>query len=193
LRIALFGGTFDPVHNGHLTMAREAARRCALDRILLIPAGRPPHKSAGPYASYEDRLRMVELACEGDQRLKPSRLEEGEQKSYTIDTITKLRARVSPDDQLYFLIGADAFADIETWHRWREVVRAVEFIVVSRPHRHYEVPPEVRAHTLDDLEVATSSSDIRTRIARGDYDIDVPPAVLEYIKRRGLYRSLTSA
>jgi len=193
LRIALFGGTFDPVHNGHLTMAREAVRRCALDRILLIPAGRPPHKSAGPYASYEDRLRMVELACEGEQRLEPSRLEEGERKSYTIDTITKVRERVSPGDQLYFLIGADAFADIETWHRWREVVGAVEFIVVSRPHRHYEVPPEVHAHTLDDLEVATSSSDIRTRIARGDYDIDVPAAVLEYIKRRELYRSLTSA
>ena len=193
MRIALFGGTFDPVHNGHLTMAREAVRRCALDRILLIPAGRPPHKSAGPYASYEDRLRMVELACEGEQRLEPSRLEEGERKSYTIDTITKVRERVSPGDQLYFLIGADAFADIETWHRWREVVSAVEFIVVSRPHRHYEVPPEVRAQTLDDLEVATSSSDIRTRIARGDYDIDVPAAVLEYIKRRELYRSLTSA
>jgi len=193
LRIALFGGTFDPVHNGHLTMAREAVRRCALDRILLIPAGRPPHKSAGPHASYEDRLRMVELACEGEQRLEPSRLEEGEQKSYTIDTITKVRARVSPGDQLYFLIGADAFADIETWHRWREVVSAVEFIVVSRPHRHYEVPPEVRAQTLDDLEVATSSSDIRTKISRRDYDIDVPAAVLEYIKRRGLYRSLTPA
>jgi nicotinate-nucleotide adenylyltransferase len=192
LKIALFGGTFDPVHNGHLTMAREAARRCGLDRVLLIPAGRPPHKSAGPYAPYEDRLRMVELACRGEPRLEASRLEEGEQRSYTIDTIAKLRAIVPPDDQLYFLIGADAFAEIETWHRWPEVVHAVGFIVVSRPRRHYRVPAESRVERLDDLEVPTSSSEIRRKIARGDFDIDVPPAVLHYIKERGLYRTCLS-
>ena len=189
MRIALFGGTFDPVHNGHLTMAREAARRCELDRVLLIPAGRPPHKSTGPYAPYEDRLRMVELACQGEPRLEPSRLEEGEQKSYTIDTIAKLRANMPPDADLYFLIGADAFAEIETWRRWEEVVRAVGFIVVSRPRRHYEVPREARVQRLDDLEVPTSSSEIRRKIARGDFDIDVPPPVLQYIKERGLYRT----
>ena len=181
MRIALFGGTFDPVHNGHLTMAREAARRCEeeLDRVLLIPAGKPPHKSIGPYAPYEDRFGMVELACDGLPRLEPSRLEEGEQRSYTIDTIAKLRTVVSPDDDLYFLIGADAFADIETWRRWPDVVRAVEFIVVSRPRRKYDVPAEARVRRLDDLEVPTSSSEIRRKIARGDFDIDVPPAVLQ--------------
>src|SRR5438105_2516697 len=173
-------------------MAREAARRCGLDRVLLIPAGRPPHKTAGPYAPYEDRLRMVELACTGEPRLEASRLEEGEQRSYTIDTIAKLRAIVPPDDQLYFLIGADAFAEIETWHRWPEVVRAVGFIVVSRPRRHYQVPPEARVERLDDLEVPTSSSEIRRKIARGDFDIDVPLAVLQYIKERGLYRTCLS-
>jgi len=190
LRIALFGGTFDPVHNGHLTMAREAARRCELDRVLLIPAGRPPHKSIGPYAPYEDRFCMVELACDGLPRLEPSRLEEGEQRSYTIDTIAKLRTVVSPDDDLYFLIGADAFADIETWRRWTDVVRAVEFIVVSRPRRKYDVPAAARVRRLDDLEVPTSSSEIRRKIGRGDFDIDVPPAVLQYIKEHGLYRSV---
>jgi nicotinate-nucleotide adenylyltransferase len=189
LRIALFGGTFDPVHNGHLTIAREAARRCKLDRVLLIPAGRPPHKAAGPHASYRDRLRMVELACVDEPRLEASRLEEGEGKSYSIDTITRLRAQVAIEDRLYFLIGADAFAEIDTWHRWPEVVRAVEFIVVSRPRGKYEVPREARIVRLDDLEVPTSSSEIRQKIARGDFAIDVPPAVLQYIKERNLYGS----
>ena len=170
-------------------MAREAARRCELDCVLLIPAGRPPHKSAGPYASYADRLRMVQLACAGEPRLQPSRLEEGTEKNFTIDTISRLRAQVPPEDQLYFLIGADAFAEIETWHRWPEVVRAVRFIVVSRPKRHYEVPGEARVERLDDLEVPTSSSEIRRKIAHGDFDLDVPPAVLQYIKERGLYRT----
>src|SRR2546423_13540191 len=130
---------------------------------------------------------MVELACAGEARLEPSRLEEGAEKSYTIDTITTLRARVAPEDKLYFLIGADAFAEIETWRRWPEVVRAVQFIVVSRPKRHYEVPPEARVERLDDLEVPTSSSEIRRKIAQGDFNLDVPPAVLQYIKERGLY------
>ena len=191
MRIALFGGTFDPVHNGHLTMAREAARRCTLDRVLLIPAGRPPHKSAGPYASYADRLRMVELACLDEPRLEPSRLEEGSQKNYTIDTIERLRVQVSPADELFFLIGADAFAEIETWHRWREVVSAVEFIVVSRPRRQYEAPAEARLVRLDDLEVPTSSSEIRRKIGRGEFDIDVPKAVLQYIRDRGLYGAVS--
>jgi nicotinate-nucleotide adenylyltransferase len=192
LRIGLFGGTFDPVHNGQLTLAREAARRCGLDRVLLIPAGRPPHKAAGPHAPYLDRLRMVELACRNEPRLEPSRLEEGPQKSYTFDTIARLRTQVAPDDSLYFLIGADAFAEIETWHRWTEVVRAVEFIVVSRPRRHYEIPAEARVQRLDDLEVPTSSSEIRRKIAQGDFNIDVPHEVLQYIKDRGLYSSCSS-
>jgi len=177
------------VHNGHLTIAREAGRRCELDRVLLIPAARPPHKTAGPCASYEDRLRMVELACAGEERLEASRLEDGDRKSYSIDTIEKLRAQVAPGDRLYFLIGADAFADIRTWHRWPEVVSAVEFIVVSRPRRNYEVPREARVERLDDLEVPTSSSEIRKKVAQSDFSVDVPPAVLHYIRERGLYRS----
>ena len=192
MRLALFGGTFDPVHNGHLTMAREAARRCELDRVLFIPAGRPPHKSAGPYAPYADRLRMVELACAGEPRFEASRLEEGEQNSYTIDTIGRLRPTLTPSDELFFLIGADAFAEIKTWRRWLDVVRAVQFIVVSRPRGRYEIPPEARVHRLDGLELPTSSSDIRKKVAAGDFDIDVPPAVLEYIRNRGLYSRLGS-
>ena len=187
MRLAIFGGTFDPIHNGHLAMARAARRRCELDCVLLIPAARPPHKATGPHAPYEDRLRMVELACAGEPRLEASRLEAGTATSYSIETIEKVRAGLAPGDPLFFLIGADAFSEIESWRRWREVVRAVEFIVVSRPQRQYAIPPGARVHRLDDLEVPTSSSEIRRTLARGNLDVDVPPAVLNYIRRHGLY------
>src|ERR1700687_1649167 len=100
-------------------MAREAAGRGELDRVLFIPAGHPPHKSAGPHAPYPDRLRMGELGFGAEPRFEAPRLEEGEQKSYTIDTIARLRPALSPSDQLFFLIGADAFAEIETWRGGR--------------------------------------------------------------------------
>jgi nicotinate-nucleotide adenylyltransferase len=187
LRLAIFGGTFDPIHNGHLAIAREAARQFDLDRVLFIPAGRPPHKAAGPRASYEHRLRMVELACAPDPRFEPSRLEAGSQTSYSIDTIGKVRASLASDDELYFIMGADAFAEIETWHRWRDVLRSVEFIVVSRPGRQYNVPAGARVQGLDNLELQASSSEIRERLARGDFDVDVPPAVLAYIRQHHLY------
>ena len=187
MRLALFGGTFDPIHNGHLAMAREAARRCALDRVLFIPAARPPHKSAGPHAPYEDRLRMVELACAGEPRFEASRLEAGPGRSYSIDTIEAVRAELAPGDQLFFLIGADAFSEIESWRRWQDVIRAVQFIVVSRPARQYRIPPGACVHRLDDLEVPTSSSGIRRKLAQLDFEVDMPAAVLDYIRCHKLY------
>jgi len=190
MRLAIFGGTFDPIHNGHLAMAREATRRCALDRVLLVPAARPPHKSEGPHAPYEDRFRMVELACAGKPPFEASRLEAGTAMSYSIDTIEKVRAGLTPADRLLFLIGADAFREIESWRRWQEVVRSVEFIVVSRPRRQYAIPSDARVHRLDDLEVPTSSSDIRRKLARGEFDVDVPPGVLDYIRARRLYENV---
>src|SRR4051812_29860577 len=115
MRLALFGGTFDPIHNAHLAVAREAADRFGLDRVLFIPAARPPHKQRGPHASYEDRVRMAELSTAADPRFQVSRLEEGTVRSYSIDTIEKARAGLSPGDELFFIIGADAFAEIQTW------------------------------------------------------------------------------
>ena len=187
MRLAIFGGTFDPIHNGHLAMARAAARCCDLERVLFIPAGTPPHKAAGTHAPYADRVRMVELACAGEPRFEVSRLEAGAQKSYSIDTIGKVRATLAPDDELCFLIGADAFAEIKTWHRYQDVLRAVEFIVVSRPRCQYAIPPGARVRKLDDLEVPASSSEIRRKLAAGDWSVDVPPAVREYIRSNRLY------
>jgi nicotinate-nucleotide adenylyltransferase len=189
LKLAIFGGTFDPIHNGHLAIAREAVRQWDLARVVFIPAGRPPHKAGVTHAPYEDRLRMVELACGDEPRFEASRLEAGAAKSYSINTIEKVRATLAAQDELYFLIGADAFAEIETWRRWKEVVAAVKFLVVSRPGHQYAIPEGARAHRLDTLDLPTSSSEIRRQLAQGCVNVDVPAAVLVYIRTGRLYMS----
>jgi nicotinate-nucleotide adenylyltransferase len=195
LRLALFGGAFDPIHNGHLAVARAAAARFRLDRLLFVPAARPPHKPAC-HAPYADRVRMIEIAVEEerDARFAVSLLEDGAGPSYSIDTIEKVRAEM-PDGELFFLIGADAFADIRSWRRWREVARAVVFLVVSRPGHLYEIPPETRVERLDTVELPVSSSEIRPKLAAGKQDagellLDVPLRVLGYIASRHLYTGL---
>jgi nicotinate-nucleotide adenylyltransferase len=188
LKLALFGGTFDPIHNAHLKIAGEAATQFSLDRVWFIPASRPPHKSAVTSTPYDARYRMVQLACAGQPMFEASRIEEGEEKSYSIETIRRVRAALEQADQLYFLIGADAFAEIRTWRRWHEVIASVDFIVVSRPGGLYEVPAGAHVHPLEGVNLPVSSSEIRRRLAAGDEDVDVPASVLAYITEHGLYR-----
>ena len=185
MRLALFGGTFDPIHNAHLTVAQEAASQFQLDQVWFIPAAHPPHKAASSSASYEDRFRMTELACQTDPRFVASRLEEGERKSYTIDTIARVRAG---GEQPYFIIGADAFAEIATWHRWQELVGMTEFIVVTRPGHEYTAPPGARVHRLETVALPVSSSEIRKQLASGQIPPELPFPVAEYIVEKGLYR-----
>ncbi len=187
MRVAIFGGTFDPIHSAHLTVAREAAQAYSLDRVLFVPASHPPHKTGATAADYEDRYRMVELACQDEALFEPSRLEAGERKSYSVDTIERVKSTLDADDTLFFLIGADAFAEVQTWYRWRDVLRAVEFIVVTRPGHGYSVPPGARVHRLDSVALEVSSSTIRARLAAGDTPDELPCPVLEYIRARGLY------
>jgi nicotinate-nucleotide adenylyltransferase len=191
LRLAIFGGTFDPIHWAHLAIAREAIERCRLDRVLLVPADNPPHKTGVTNTPYENRVRMAEIACRGLPHLEVSRLEAGTQRSYSIDTIRKVRAGIAPADELFFVIGADAFADIRTWHQWQDVVREVSFLVVSRPGAIYDVPPEARVERLDRLDLTISSSEIRRGLAAGKRPAEVPPAVLEYILANSLYGTHT--
>ena len=132
---------------------------------------------------------MVELACAGEPAFEPSRLEAGEERSYSIRTIEKVRARLGPGGEPFFLIGADAFAEIRTWRQWEDVVRVVTFIVASRPGHQYEVPPGARVHRLETLDLTVSSSDVRQRLAAGDLVVPVPPPVLAYLRERGLYGS----
>ncbi len=187
MRLAIFGGTFDPIHKAHVAMAAEAADRFQLDRVLFVPAANPPHKSGLTYAAYEDRVRMAQLASNGDPRFQVSRLEEGPGRSYSVDTVEKVRATLGPSDELFFLIGADAFAEIETWHRWRKLIAEVTFIVVSRPGHRYRIPEGARVERLETVDLPVSSSEIRSALAAGKRPAEIPEAVIEHILRHVLY------
>jgi nicotinate-nucleotide adenylyltransferase len=187
-RTAVFGGTFDPIHSAHLAMARAALEEfggAGLVRILFVPAANPPHKSGASMAAWEDRVRMVELACAGQPEFEVSRIEQDANPSYSVLTIERLLAE--GEGPLAFLIGADAFAEIRTWYRWQDVIRLVEFIVVTRPGFDYDAPDGAVVHELGGVDLPVSSSEVRERIARGEGDVPVPRRVLEYIRQRGLY------
>jgi nicotinate-nucleotide adenylyltransferase len=131
---------------------------------------------------------MAELACAEEPRFEVSRLEEGTRRSYSIVTIEKVRATLTPADELFFLIGADAFAEIETWYRWQDVARQVVFLVVPRPGHEFDVPPGVRAERMDAPQMDISSSAIRPRLQAGERPAEVPGAVLDHIAEQRLYR-----
>ena len=172
-------------------MAAAAADEFHLSRVLFVPAHHPPHKGGVTYAPYEDRVHMVEIACAADRRFEASRLEEGTERSYSIDTIEKLRATLAPEDELFFIIGADAFAEVRTWLRWKDVARAVRFLVVSRPGYRYDVPSEIKAERLDTVDLPASSSQVRQALAASNTPESVPEGVMQYIKVHCLY-SVTS-
>jgi len=189
MRRAIFGGTFDPIHHAHLVVAREAADAFSLDQVLFIPAANPPHKEAG--TPYEHRYKMVELACTEDSRFLPSRLEQEPRKSYSIHTIERVKSIGGVTGEVFFVIGADAFAEIQSWFRWQDVVREVEFIVVTRPGHDYESPPGACVHRLETVALPVSSSEIRAALARGETPAELPQAVLDYIRAHGLYTTST--
>ncbi len=188
-RTAVFGGTFDPIHNAHLEVARAAAASFSLERVIFVPAATPPHKR-GAMASYEDRVRMVELACAGEPGFEVSRIEEGTGPSYSVQTIERLMERGYRD--LSFLIGADAFAEISSWHRWRDLARMVEFLVVTRPGAAYAVPEGLKVRELAGVWLDVSSSSVRSALEEHAADVPVPAVVLEWILAQGLYQSRES-
>lgn len=188
-RIGLFGGTFDPIHRGHLQIAREAAQKFALDRVLLIPAANPPHKTAAALTPYADRLRMTEIACAPYPEFCASALESGPEKSYTVETLEHVRRDLFEEGELFFIIGADAFREIETWKCWRRVLKLTDFIVISRPGSDYGVPEHARVHRMNDVEIPISSSDIRKRLAAGERVPQLPEEVYSYIREHELYKA----
>jgi nicotinate-nucleotide adenylyltransferase len=134
MKIALFGGTFDPVHLGHLAVARAAAEKFDLNRIYFAPADLPPHKQKRQLTDFHHRFAMLALATANDPRFVPSLLDAHTgQPNYSIDTVRRLKSALKKSDKLYFLIGIDAFKDISTWYKPVELLSEVEFIVVSRP------------------------------------------------------------
>jgi nicotinate-nucleotide adenylyltransferase len=138
MNVAIFGGTFDPVHRGHIAVARAAQRAFDLGRLYFVPADIPPHKQREPITPYYHRYAMLVLATQGEKSYLPSLMEApGEEArrapSFTIDTMRRFRALLPKSDRLFFLIGIDAFLDIAKWHEPEALLREVDFIVASRP------------------------------------------------------------
>jgi len=236
MNIGLFGGTFDPIHRGHLALAEAARERCKLSRILFVPANVPPHKQAQPLSEFAHRYAMIALATEQERAFEPSLLEapadcEGtgsskggnkkslEKPNYTIDTVKRIKQSLKKSDRLFLLIGIDAFADIAKWRQSEALFRECEFVVASRPgfsladvanalpaslrprqevtrpfHKQAAtgdlVLSGVTIHLLDQVYQPVSSTAIRQAVAAGkSLARFVEPAVADYIKKTGLYKS----
>jgi nicotinate-nucleotide adenylyltransferase len=202
VRIGLFGGSFDPIHSGHVAAARAARAALRLDRVLFVPTGRPPHKPDRGFAPALARYAMVELALLDDAELWASPLELDEARpTYTIDTVERLR-RESPRDEHLLLVGADSLAALDTWRRWRDLVAAVEIGVLARPGFAREalaaaLPAELAA-ALADARITwiervahpASSTEIRRRLAAGEPLPDgwLDARVLSFAAKYRLYR-----
>ena len=191
-RIGIFGGTFDPVHVGHLVAALEARQVLGLDRVLLVVANDPWQKSGRRSVTpAEDRFAVVASAVEGLSGLEASRVEiDRGGKSYTADTVHEL-AQANPGAELYLVVGADVAADLGTWRRVEELVDAVTLVVVERGGvRHRPEPAGWRARHVAIPALEISSSDLRRRFREGhNVDFLVPEAAIRCIRRRGLYAS----
>ena len=186
-RVGVFGGTFDPVHVGHVVVAAEVRSRLGLDRVLVVPAGDPWQKRGQVVASARDRLALVELAVAGVDGVEASAVEvEREGPSVTADT---LEALLGPGHELFLVLGADAAANMPTWRRLEETRELATVVVVEREGEHADPPgpgwawTHVRVPRLD-----ISSSDIRDRLAEGrPVDGLLPGATLAYIREHDLY------
>jgi nicotinate-nucleotide adenylyltransferase len=167
MRIGLFGGSFNPVHNAHIRIAAEAQRACQLDSVVFIPAAEPPHKPLAGDISFVHRLTMVRLAIAGRNDFQVSAVEaEREGKSYSIETIVLFRERF-PDDELFFIVGGDSFREIGTWHRYAEIFAFCNLIVVERPGHPVIDPLEILTDAIRGDFSYTSSTGCLTHVASG--------------------------
>ena len=209
-RIGILGGTFDPVHIGHLRGALEVADALALDELRLTPSARPPHRDT-PQVSAQDRLAMVECAVAGVAPLVVDARElQRDKPSYTIDTLELMRAELAADAQVFLLLGWDAFCGLPTWHRWEELLQHCHILVLQRPDADVEPPDALRnllaARSVSDPQalegpagniafvwqtpLAVSATQIRQLLASGkSVRFLVPDAVLAYIDAHNLYRA----
>ena len=215
MKIGLFGGTFDPIHWGHLRSAEEVSETFGLDRVYFIPAALPPHKRGQTTTPARDRLQMVRLAVAKNPRFQVSTAEISRAGvSYSIDTIREFAAKKQRGDVLYFIIGLDAFREIGTWKNFTEIFPLCNFIVTSRPgskesdplkgtgvavkklfcydfkRRNYRHGSGTRIFFDELTDIAISASEIRALVKEGKSIRYLVPAEVErYIKRRGLYSS----
>lgn len=198
-KIGILGGTFDPIHIGHLVTAEAVRNEYTLDRVLFIPAANPPHKQAQKVTRAMHRYIMTVLATYSNPYFQVSSIElDRPGPSYTIDTIYELKARFGSAAELYFITGADAIQEIPTWDRIEELLGLCQFIAATRPgcfpsvdhiKAHFGKLGQRRIHRLTTPELEISSTDIRERI-RTNHSIKyiVPENVEQYIVKEGLYR-----
>ena len=201
-RVGLFGGSVDPIHRGHLAPVRRARRPLGLERVVYLPTAQPPHKPDRDFAPALRRFAMVEMALLAEEGLYASdhELTLG-RRAYTVETVEHFRDRW-PDADLHLLIGGDSFAELHTWHRWRELVAMVELVVLARPGWdpaavRGDLPEELArraeeggVHRVTDEPVDLSSTELRRLLARGEAPPDgaIPGPVLDYIRKYSLYR-----
>ncbi|MEX2026536.1 MAG: nicotinate-nucleotide adenylyltransferase [Pirellulaceae bacterium] len=201
MRLGIFGGSFDPVHYGHLLLAETCREQCRLDRVWYLPAAVPPHKQSRVLAAGKTRVEMLELAISGNEHFAVSTVElDRGGISYTVETLRTIAAQ-HPDDELFFLMGADSLHELTTWREPAEICRLAIPIVV---HRADSPPPdftvlsklvsparlnEIRSHQVEMPIIDLSSTDLRQRVAEGrSLRYRTPRAVEKYIETQGLYR-----
>jgi nicotinate-nucleotide adenylyltransferase len=189
VRLGVMGGTFDPIHHGHLVAASEVAAAFALDEVVFVPTGQPWQKDQ--VTAPEDRYLMSVIATASNPRFKVSRVDiDREGPTFTIDTLRDLRA-MYPEAELFFITGADAIAQILSWRDLNEIWQLAHFVAVSRPGHQLELPdhPKGSISTLEIPALSISSTDIRTRVAHSKpVWYLVPDGVVQYIGKHRLYR-----
>ena len=204
MRVALFGGTFDPIHRGHLAIAKAAADAFQLNTILFAPVGHQPLKPEGTPTPFADRLAMTALATASDPRFEASNLDAPRldgSPNYTVDTLTALREATlqanHPNAILFVLVGADSFLNLPHWHQPDRLLTLADWIVVSRPGFSLDdlstlnlTPLQLRRiHLLNTVHEDISATDLRNRLQQNDPCVDLlPPAVLPYIRTHHLYQ-----
>ncbi len=189
MRIGILGGTFNPIHMGHLILAEEARFKLNLDKVIFVPTFIPPHKEIEPGIKPEDRFKMVELAIEGNDAFEVSDYEiKVKKRSYSIDTLKEFKKKYGASSQLYFLTGSDSLKDLFSWKDINDIFKISKFIVAPRPGFPVNaIPKEVETVVITPIEV--SSEDIRRRVKEGrSIRYLIPEKVREYIVARKLYR-----
>lgn len=198
MKIGVFGGSFDPIHWGHLRPVRAARKALGLDQVIYLPTAAPPHKTALELAPALSRYCMVELALLHDSELvvDPHELTP-DRRAYTIETLEVFQQRFA-GAELYLLLGADSLADLHLWHRWRELSNLATLVLLARPGWEPSqlgeapaisaIPPD-RLITVRHRTVDVSSTEVRRRLAAGDPSVEelVPRAVLDFLRKYSLY------
>lgn len=197
MKIGVFGGTFDPIHFGHLIMASFIYDEMKLDRIMFLPSGNPPHKTNKKISDEKIRADMVKAAIENDPRFEISLIEHGgSEPDYTINTMSKL-CEMNPENEYYFIIGGDSLRNIESWYRYEELLNLIQFIVIDRVSRDEKPLLELvekfnknakGLHYLNMPLIELSSTLIRSRVRENkSIEYMTPKEVIDLIEENGLY------